>query len=122
GPLGSGFVDVVRQPDGKLVVAGSRSLAPAHFLIARFDTEGTLDPTYGTGGMVETAAGPGLVTVGEDVLLQPDGKIVVAGFCIQGGKALMALARYETDGSLDATFGTGGIVTLAGPDSLHAYA
>jgi len=124
GPLGSQFFDVVRQPDGKLVAAGYRTLAPAHFLIARFETDGTLDATFGTGGMVETAIGTAQFTIADDVVLQPDGKIVVAGYYFQGtgSHVTFALARYETDGSLDATFGTGGIVTLGGPGDQCAYA
>jgi uncharacterized delta-60 repeat protein len=123
GPVGSQFYDMVRQADGKLVAAGVRTLTPAHFLVARFEADGTLDATFGTGGMVETAAAPGVPTVGQEVLLQPDGKIVVAGSAFPvGGDVVMALARYETDGTLDATFGTGGIVTLAGPADQYAYA
>jgi uncharacterized delta-60 repeat protein len=121
GPTGSQFFDVVRQPDGKLVAAGYRTLTPKHLLVARFETDGTLDATFGTGGMVETAVGTGQIAVADEVVLQPDGKIVVAGYALQGDVVLV-LARYETDGSLDATFGSGGIVTLAGPGDQYAFA
>jgi uncharacterized delta-60 repeat protein len=44
------------------------------------------------------------------VVLQPDGKIVAAGTTIANNSDDFALARYNTDGSLDASFGNGGIV------------
>lgn len=124
GPFGTYFSDVVRQPDGKLVVAGQRATAPRGFLVARFETDGTLDATFGTGGMVATPIGTAQYAIADEVVLQPDGKIVAAGYYYQGtgSHVAFALARYETDGTLDATFGTGGIVTLAGPGDQDAYA
>jgi uncharacterized delta-60 repeat protein len=77
---------------------------------------GSLDPTFGTGGIVttpNTTTGCGAV-VNCAVALQGDGKIVVAGGATQpNGAPELALARYNTNGSLDSTFGSGGIVVFA---------
>jgi uncharacterized delta-60 repeat protein len=70
---------------------------------------GDLDPSFGTGGIVETAIGSAAMANG--VALQPDGKIVLAGMSYPGG---ITLARYTPDGALDTGFGVGGSVT--GPE------
>jgi uncharacterized delta-60 repeat protein len=68
---------------------------------------GDLDPSFGSGGTVETAIGAESVATG--IAIQPDGKILVGGW--SHPEKGFALARYRTDGSLDAEFGSGGIVT-----------
>jgi uncharacterized delta-60 repeat protein len=86
-------------------------LAPASAQAA----PGSLDPTFGNGGIVTTAFGNvafGNVDEAHGVLLQPDGKIVAVGASSAAGRVAFALARYEPNGALDATFGTGGKVTL----------
>jgi uncharacterized delta-60 repeat protein/uncharacterized repeat protein (TIGR01451 family) len=99
------------QPDGKIVVAGYAyaGLARDDFALARYTITGTLDTTFGTGGLVTTS-----FTTGDDhghaVILQPDGRIVVAGYAPGAGPDF-ALARYTITGTLDTTFGTGGLVT-----------
>jgi uncharacterized delta-60 repeat protein len=66
--------------------------------------DGSLDPTFGNGGIVTTDFG-GTVDFGNSVALQPDGKIVMAGYTASGGSGFtFALARYNSDGSLDLTF------------------
>lgn len=97
-----------------LLVLGTFSLPPA------YAAPGDLDPTFGTGGTVTTEYGEG---DGARVLvLQPDGKLVVAGFTETFGTQDFALARYNPNGSLDPTFGTGGTVTtdIGGADEAHA--
>lgn len=105
---------VVRQPDGKLVVAGgSIQGVNVGFELARYTTSGALDPTFGSGGKVTT-----LVRNADralNVLLQPDGKIVAAGQSIGTGSFQGMLARYGTNGALDPTFGSGGTVVTALP-------
>jgi uncharacterized delta-60 repeat protein len=106
---------LARQPDGKLVAVGYRIASPNRFMVARYDATGALDPGFGTGGVAETALGAGSATA-RAVALQADGKIVVAGSCLNGpSDAQFAVVRYEADGTLDATFGTGGIVIVGGP-------
>ncbi len=98
---------VALQPDGRIVVAGYSN---GNFALARYLADGSLDPSFGNGGIVTTDFGAG--DVGQSVTLQPDGRIVVAGYSYIGyGNDDIALARYLADGSLDPSFGTGGIVT-----------
>lgn len=103
------------QSDGKIVAAGYRFFGNtsegADMLVARYNTDGTLDSTFGSGGVVTTDFG--LTDIARSVAIQPDGKIVVAGqtyglFSVFGE---FALARYNADGSLDTSFGSGGTVT-----------
>src|SRR5689334_22880796 len=96
------------QTDGKLVVAGQSWTGVGYgSAVARYNTDGSLDTTFGTDGKVTTDFNPSAVAY--SVAIQPDGKIVVAG----GGSGV-AVARYNTDGSLDPTFGAGGKVTTPG--------
>ncbi|MGW4896970.1 calcium-binding protein [Kitasatospora sp. NPDC004240] len=73
-----------------------------------FAAPGDLDPAFGTGGRVTTDFGGG-ADEARGVVVQADGKIVVAGYA--GATDDFALARYNPDGSLDTGFGTGGKVT-----------
>jgi uncharacterized delta-60 repeat protein len=102
----SGAGAVVRQTDGKIVAAGSAS---GEFALARYQTDGSLDPTFGSGGKVVTPIGTNDSI--QALLLQSDGKLVAAGTSFGSTDPDFALARYNTDGTLDSTFGTGGIVT-----------
>ena len=110
--LGNDFIrNGVLQADGKIVVVGCVSNGSNNdFGIARYNTNGTLDPTFGSAGMVTTDFA-GSNDEGYDVAIQPDGKIVVAGVTNSGGDNNdFALARYNPDGSLDGSFGSGGQV------------
>lgn len=106
------------QADGKMIVAGfaapSGNPTAGAFGLMRFNANGTLDPSFGSGGKVTTDVGPGRDIV-YDVAVQPDGKIVVAGYTedAPNGHRSFALARYNSTGSLDATFGTTGLVITA---------
>lgn len=120
-----GAYDVVLQPDGKIVAVGAYlasqqgRLPDEAFALVRYRSDGTLDPSFGTGGKVTTATGG----VAHAVALQPDGKIVVAGSSERSSRAF-AVARYRTDGSLDPTFGSAGIVEtrLGSPEPDGAWA
>ena len=105
------------QPDGKIVLVGSNFVASregsSDFALARYMPDGTLDPGFGTGGKVMTTFGAGS-DLANAAALQPDGRIVVAGYTYVGGAAgqsYFALARYKSDGTLDPSFGSGGKVT-----------
>ena len=79
---------------------------------------GDLDPGFGKAGLVTTTFVSHSDQEATGVALQRDGKSVVAGFTVSGqGKAVFALARYQANGSLDPSFGSGGKVTtqMAGP-------
>jgi len=99
--------DVVVQADGKLVAGG---LSGFNFAVARYNPDGSLDTSFGVGGVTTTDFG-GSEQVNA-VILQADGKIVAAGYTLPSGlPGDFALARYNPDGSLDTTFGTAGKVT-----------
>lgn len=103
--------DMVIQHDGKaVIVGGTRSGTAGDFAVARFNADGTLDATFSGDGRttIDFAAG---FDEARGVVLQPDGKLVIAGSSIAGGRSNFALARLNADGSPDTTFGTGGLVT-----------
>jgi uncharacterized delta-60 repeat protein len=112
-PFNSQASSVAIQADGKIVAAGS---AGSDFALARYTSDGSLDTSFGTGGKVTTDFGP-FGSGASSVAIQADGKIVAAGSAgsdfFATGKlgSDFALARYNSDGSLDTTFGTGGKVT-----------
>jgi len=71
---------------------------------------GSLDSTFGTGGIVTTPIGNN-DAYAYALGIQTDGRIVAAGYYADGSYYDFAVVRYNTNGSLDTTFGTGGIVT-----------
>ena len=112
GTDGTGASALVLQPDGKLVAAGTTTSdgSTYDFTVVRYNTNGSLDTTFGTGGEVTTPIGTGDNGVSA-LVRQSDGKLVAAGYATVSGTYDLALVRYNTDGSLDSTFGTGGKVT-----------
>lgn len=111
------------QRDGKIVAAGATGgcTETSRFLIARYTTEGHLDASFGSGGSVTTAIGTS-VDGAHAVAIQPDGRIVAAGWdCARGGR--FALVRYLRNGRLDPSFGRGGrVLTDVGGSHLGADA
>lgn len=111
---------LVVQPDGKLVAAGTTSdyRGDLHFLVARYLPDGSLDPDFGQEGLVVSTFGGRLDPESATALVvQPDGKLVAAGWAdvYAGGALRFALIRYLPDGTPDPGFGTGGLVTTAIP-------
>ncbi len=108
-------LDVALQADGRIVVVGTTQASVAaggdvEFGVARFTADGRLDASFGAGGLVSTDFGPGSATA-NGVAVQPDGRIVVAGNARLDFNTDFALARYNPDGTPDASFGSGGRVT-----------
>lgn len=103
---------VALQADNKIVVAGfSFSVDTGNdFVLVRYNEDGSLDETFGVGGIVKTDVQLGSDDIAYDLAIQADGKIVVAGSSDNGSNRDAALVRYNTDGSLDLTFGTDGVV------------
>ena len=104
------------QSDGKIVVVGETNAAPGTgetFAIARYHPDGSLDLSFGDNGKV-LGEFPGPTSVARAIVIQPDGKIIVAGETTAAGPAdvsqAFALVRYNTDGTLDPTFGFSGRV------------
>ncbi|MBK9438372.1 MAG: VCBS repeat-containing protein [Chloracidobacterium sp.] len=117
--LSRGEIAAVKvQTDGKIVVAGT---IVSDFAVTRFNTDGSLDSSFGFGGRMTTSIIPGLVA--SSMAIQPDGKIIVAGSRITSTREFFALVRLNIDGSLDNTFDTDGVVTTtvsAGTDRASA--
>ncbi len=117
------------QIDGKIVVAGSADLSPSayasnntyEFGLYRFNSNGTLDNSFGKAGEINKSiiGGDSTWDKGYSVAIQPDGKIVVAGLSQDSGKTAFALARFNSDGTVDKTFGKNGTTRnyIAGSDS-----
>lgn len=105
---------IVRQPDRRLVVAGTSASSDSNDRIAlvRYESNGSLDASFGHRGKVTTAfEGITLNAISTFVVRQPDAKLVAASSGYRGAYSYLTLARYRSDGSLDTTFGHGGKVT-----------
>ena len=124
--------DVAIQSDGKIVVVGWTLDIWSSFAIVRFDPDRTLDTTFGDNGKVTTDFFPTSpydtqAAYANSVAIQEDGKIVVAGSVEieeECGTKDFALARYNPDGTLDSTFGDGGLVmtNVYGIEGFEDYA
>src|SRR5215217_7921948 len=109
------------QPDGRIIVAGFAQLPgnggnPRVFALARYRSDGSPDTSFGNGGALTTSFG-GNFAAASAVMVQPDGKIVVAGTVdfnpdVPGSGLDFALARYNASGTLDGSFGKGGKVVF----------
>ena len=125
-PFGSSsdaILTIAIRPDGKILAAGSTyNGANSDFALARYTANGALDPSFGSGGKVRTdIASRNQAIFG--IALQPDGKIVVAGYS-EGATTSedFVVARYKPDGALDTSFGSGGyVVTVFNADYDDAY-
>jgi uncharacterized delta-60 repeat protein len=120
GSGGDAALDAILQPDGKILVTGySVATSCCDFAVVRYNNNGTLDTTFGTDGKVTTSVGP-YGAAAYTLALQPDGKVLAAGYSVAAANfttADFAVVRYNSDGSPDLTFGTDGIVTTSvGPD------
>jgi uncharacterized delta-60 repeat protein len=106
------------QADGKLVVVGRVGayypFSYSRFGVVRYNTNDTLDVSYGDGGKVATQVGPLTNDEPWAVRVQTDGKIVVAGQSYNGATTDFALVRYNTNGTLDTSFNNSGIIIAAG--------
>jgi uncharacterized delta-60 repeat protein len=104
---------VVVQPDGKILAVGT---SDGDFALARYNTDGSLDSTFGSGdGIVTTDFGnsDNLTSDNANAVALEGSKIVVAGSSVPNScdcQSDFALARYNADGSLDPTFGSGGLL------------
>ena len=100
--------DVIVQPDGKILLSGA---SRGDFALVRYNSDGSLDDTFGVDGWVRTDCGS-FEDETKAIAYQPeDGKIIVAGYALDGLQYNFALVRYNPDGSLDTGFGVSGLVT-----------
>ncbi|MGF1986717.1 MAG: DUF4347 domain-containing protein [Nostoc sp. ZfuVER08] len=106
-----GSYSIAVQDNGKILVAGySNNGTDDDFAIVRYNSDGTLDTTFNTTGIVTTDFN-GSNEAGNSVAIQSDGKILVAGYSNNGTNNDFAIVRYNSDGTLDTTFNTTGKVT-----------
>ncbi|WAC13850.1 T9SS type A sorting domain-containing protein [Dyadobacter pollutisoli] len=102
---------ILIQEDGKTVAIGYSTQVQyaGQFCLIRYNSDGSLDNSFGVNGVVETQFG-----TNEDVassgVIQPDGKIIASGYTWNGSNHDFAMVRYEKDGSIDLTFGVAGVV------------
>lgn len=111
------------QSNGQLVAAGNAlSEGVSSIMITRYNTDGTLDTTYGTNGACVVSIPSATDSYASDIKVQTDDKVIVVGNCIINQVSSAVVVRIDTDGTLDATFGTNGIVvtTLANPSAAQS--
>src|SRR5581483_4586869 len=110
------FFGAAVQSDGKTVATGS---AGGTLIVARFTAGGQLDGSFGSGGIAHSPAITGTLdtgSLGRSVAVQSDGKIVVAGKVTSAdGTSTDAILveRFNSNGSIDGSFGSGGVVKAA---------
>jgi len=117
------------QSDDKIVLAGEATSANgtgSSFVVVRLNANGTVDTGFGSGGVATTTFPVFNASVqgAQAVLIQPDGKILAGGENITGNpsgttrapETFGALARFNANGSIDTSFGTGGQVQVGNSD------
>ncbi len=105
---------LVKQADGKFVIAGATySLGiPSQLVFARFNANGTLDATFGTGGTTLIDFGDGSESWASDIAQQPDGKLVAVGPVVGPARRDIGIARVTANGALDPSFDGDGLLTV----------
>ncbi len=107
------YVALARQPDGKIVVGGQPDV-DGPFALLRLGPNGESDPTFAGGGIAQTNFG--ISAELQRLAVASNGEILAAGIAfVRDSSSFIAVARYRTDGSLQAAFGSGGKLLLAVP-------
>lgn len=106
------------QPDGKILVGGGSSgVTPIRFAMARYNSDGSIDNSFDSDGVVHTQIADGAGSRIADLKLLPDGRILAGGYS-NATQNDFALARYNADGSLDTSLdGDGKLLTVVTPGS-----
>ncbi|MDX6516209.1 MAG: hypothetical protein QOH73_1875 [Gaiellaceae bacterium] len=116
---------VALTSDGKLVLAGTvygPGSSVQSVQLVRVGSGGSLDATFGTGGIAKSSVAGALSAVGFALALQPDGRIVVVGAALGSGAPLFFVSRFSASGALDPSFGTAGsVLTRFGIFTLGQY-
>ena len=116
---------VAIQADGKIVVVGystsynadGNPIGDTNFAVVRYNLNGTLDTNFGDGGKIVTQIGTSSADFAYSVAIQPDDKIVVAGYSSFDGNTVISTARYDENGKLDRNFGNDGKVITPARES-----
>ena len=115
---------IVLQSNGRIVLAGYSYTLGHDFSLAGYNTDGTLDSTFGNGGFMATDFSGSTDDIAYAMTMQRDGKLVVAGRTGRYPDFDFALARYSSDGQPDESFGAGGkvITNISSTDDAYAVA
>jgi uncharacterized delta-60 repeat protein len=109
------------QPDEKILLGGRCYTSNWDFCIARFNSDGTLDTSFGTSGKVTQNIGSGH-DYGNSHAIQSDGKILLSGYCYNGSNYDFCIARFNSNGTLDTSFGTSGkVIQPIGSSNDYGY-
>lgn len=117
GTTGSAGNAIALQSDGKIVIGGNNN---SDFAIARLNSNGALDNTFGTNGLVNTKFGTSSYQFISALKILSNDKILAVG-TVSISNFDIAMAKYNVDGTLDTTFGNNGKVTTAHPNGLNEY-
>ena len=123
GAVSTQAVAIALLADEKILVAARSFVAGSNFRwgVFRYDANGTLDPSFGTGGQTVVTFGPGFDVLNA-IVVTPGGKIVLAGGTNSGSNAAFVLVGLNSDGSIDSTFGSSGRVRTPFPGSFAIIA
>lgn len=111
--ISSVIESIAIQPDNKIIAVGSSHLNHNDgFLLARYHPDGSLDSSFGINGIVRTQIS-GVEEGARSVKIQSDGKIIIGGYSRMNDLQNFALARYQSNGMIDTTFGVNGIQITA---------
>jgi uncharacterized delta-60 repeat protein len=115
GFVSASFQSVAVQPDGKIICVGGAasgfSISDYDFAIVRYNSNGTLDNSFATNGVLKSDFNSGY-DMATNLAIQPDGKIVVSGIASNGVLYDFAIIRLTSNGTFDNTFGTNGKATF----------
>lgn len=98
------------QADGKIIIGGfiGTSTVNADFVLLRYNSDGSLDQSFGQNGKVQTDFGAG--DMGQSLSLQPNGSITMIGNRVFDKESVLNLVRFKANGTLDSSFGQNGMV------------
>ena len=111
------------RPDGKILVGGSAIssvTSMSTFMLAQYTETGDLDTTFGNNGMSISHFGSELNLM-QDMVLQPDGKVIAIGSTYSNGKNNIVALRYNIDGTLDLSFANSGIFIAPNFGRMEGY-
>lgn len=108
-PGSEDVTSTVLLPDEKLLCAGGRYNSSSNFLVAQYNTNGTLDTTFGTDGYADVDLDNESGDSAKAIALQTDGKFIVVGDCYTDGVSYFGVTRFNANGTLDTSFSGDGI-------------
>lgn len=116
--------NIAAQSTDKIIVGGNNNTGSSatQFRVSRYNSDGTLDTTFGTGGTATTTLGAGCGL--SSVLVVPsNNSIIAAGYSTTGDGVVLTLVKYNSEGVIDNTFGSSGITQtpVPGADEAHIF-